>query len=684
MARPAQPVASTASSRLADRYRRFVTPTATGLPNWRVVTWFPALIILGAVVMIALNISGTSSGNHWDTFGVGVDPNLLLGAPRPIRTDEWLVGQSWIISQYQQGFPVINGTLPGGMDATVLLELPNTDWSTWFRPHLWGYLLFGLDAGIAWQWWIPAIGLVSGAYLLVVTLLPRRSLTAVAIACAVFFSPIFQWWYGPNALWPAAWAMLAMAGIVWSLRDDRLWVRLVWAVVLGWLAVTTIIGLYVPFILPSLLVFVFFALGSILQERPWRRGAFRPLLVKLLPLLVAGGLALGVVIVWLLTRATTVDAVQSTVYPGRRTVPAGQQLLIDPTLTAFNGAPFGQSFQTGSTILGPNPSEAATAILLAVFVLPALIWFTVRAWRRDRAIDWVVVASAAGLLLILAFLFIPGWDGLARILQLDKVPVTRYRIGFAVMLPLFFALVAREVDHAASREPRERMWPIAVVCGGLFLGLTTINVVAIAVSDPVTFASSPLWPVATVGILAGIVLLFFPRTIPWAAVGLLLASLVIGAAVNPFYRGVFDLNETEAGQAVHEVEEAESGRWVGVGGPVTMAMMMQTGVEAYNGLQTYPPEEMWDEIDPDGGDEAIWNRLAQIRWTWGEGEPVMTADYQDMIVLEFDPCSEFAQANVSYVLSDETPLDTTCLVPLADIEQGASDLQIYQIVAAQS
>lgn len=663
--------------RLVEAYRDWVEPTVSGLPNWRVVTWFPALVTLGAIILIALHISGTSSGAHWANFGVGEDPNALLGSPRLIRTDEWLVSQSWVISQYEQGFPVYNQTLPGGMDATVLNELPTWDWSTLFRPHEWGYLLFGLDVGIAWQWWVPAIGLVSGAYLLVVSLLPRRAITAAVIACAVFFSPIFQWWYGPNALWPAAWSLLAMAAVVWMIKDHRRWVRIVWAAVLGWLAVTMAIGLYVPFILPSVLVFVFFFIGMVLQERPWQKGVLKPLVGKLVPLVVAGAFAGVMVLLWFRTRAATIEAVTSTVYPGQRSIPSGQLLSIDPWLAAFAGAPFGQTFTTGSVVLGPNPSEAATAILLSIFLLPALAWLVVRGYRRDGRLDWVIIASGAGLLLVLAFLFIPGWDAVARLLLLDKVPVTRFRMGFAVMLPLFFALVAREVD----RNPAARTWPLALLSGLVALASIVTTAVSIALVDPETYLSSPLWPVAAVGILGGVVLVFFPRTIPWAAVGLLVASLAIGAAVNPLYRGAFNLNDTQIGQEIHVVEDENPGTWVGVGSYEVMALMMQSGVEAYNGVQPYPPEEMWEEIDPDGGDEQVWNRLAHVRWTWGDGEPTMAVPFQDAIQLTFDACSDFAQEHVDYVLSDEAPLADSCLVEIADEQQGKTDMQIYRVVA---
>lgn len=662
-----------------SRWNRFVEPAVTGLPTWRVLTWFPAIVAIGALVLIALGISGTSSGAYWLEFGEGVDPDAVLGGPRLIRSDEWLVNQSWIISQAQQGYPSVNGTFPGGMDATVGMELPAWDWVTLFRPHLWGHLLFGPEIGTAWQWWIPALGLVAAVYLFVVTILPRRPITAALIACVVYFSPIFQWWYGPNALWPTAWALLATTATIWMLRDPRLRVRIAWAVVVGWLAVTAAIGLYVPFLVPPVLMFVGLFLGLVLARRPW--GArFRPTVRALAPLLLAGVAAIAVVLVWVATRLSSFAAIGETVYPGARSDPSGALLREDPTLLGLFGAPFGQSFATvgGPTVLGPNPSEASTAILLALFVLPGFGYLIVRAWLRERRLDGLDIAAVAVLLLLLAFLLIPGWDPLARLLLLDRVPVSRFRVGFAALLPVFFALVVRHVD----RLPSPRLW-IPAIATAVGVGLITVLLyLELREVSPEVLDSARLWPVAAVAIALACGLVFVPRLAPAAAGVLLVASLAIGAAVNPLYRGVYDLNDTEIGEAIHAVDDG--GAWVGVGSYLTMALVMQTGVDGYNGVQMYPPEETWEQIDPDGSDENVWNRLAHVRWTWGSGDPVFTASQRDQILGQFDACSDFAQTHISYVVSDETPPSDECLEELDDVEQGRTDFQIYRIVPEES
>lgn len=661
------------------RWRGWVEPRTTGLPNWRVVTWFPALAALGASVLIAFAISGTSSGAHWFAFGTGIDPAVILGGPRPIRQDEWLVAQGWITSQIQQGFPVINPSFPGGIDATVLMELPTLDWSTAFRPHLWGFLLFGLDIGTAWQWWVPAIALVSGAYLLFVTVAPRRPLSAALVATAVWFSPMFQWWYGPNQLWPTAWALLAMAGVLWIVRDGRLWVRLVWSIVLGWLAVTAAIGLYIPFLVPPVLVALFFIVGVLLNERPFDRESAARLLRRVSPLLVAAVAVAVVLAAFILTRRDTFAAVTSTVYPGERSDPTGRLLLEDPWLTGIGGAPWGQTFWiSAGSILGPNPSESATAILLAIFLLPTAVWFLVRRRRAEGRIDFLLVGALAGLLLMLAYLLVPGWDPIARLLLLDRVPVGRLRMAFVPMMPLFFALVVRETDAAATESARR--WLPATMSGALAIALMVIPLVNIVTRDPAVLELSILWPVAATGILLATVLVHWRRLVVVGASALLIASMAIGAVVNPVYRGSFDLRETLAGERMIEIDEVDGGEWVGVGSQTVAALVVATGVGGYNGLQTYPAEETWRQIDPDGGDEETWNRLAHVRWTWGEGDPVLSSPERDFIVATFDPCSDFAQSNVEHVVADEPPPSLECLSPRADLEQGSSDIQIYDII----
>ncbi|MEB0201777.1 hypothetical protein QN354_08405 [Cryobacterium sp. 5I3] len=629
-------------------------------------------------ILIALGISGTSSGAHWLTLGSGVDPRLLEGAPRGIRSDEWLVQQSWVVSQFNRGFPVVNTMFPGGTDMTVLNELPSWDWSSLFRPHLWGYLFFGLNRGMAWHWWGPALILVSACYAFLVTLIPKRPFMASFLALALLFTPFLQWWYTPSSLLSVAWPLLAMAAVVWSLRDGRRWVRVVWACVTGYFAITLAMGLYVPYILPGLLVFIAFSVGYLLRLRPWRDRAVQATYRRLVPIVVAGAAAVAVVVVWAATRVSTFMAILSTVYPGQRLEATGGALAKDPVLAGLAGAPWNSALQTtsGVTALGLNSSEGSSVILLSLFVLPGLLWFIARSLRHRGQTDWLLICCVGALALVMAYLLVPGWDDLAHVIQFDRVPPERFRIIFVVLLPVFAALVIERVDASEVQST----WKLGAVSGLFAAGVIGAVWLYLHRTDPAVLVQAPDWKIVAFLIVLATFLFFVRGGSTVAAALILAATVLIGGGINPLYRGVYDLSKTATGLAVEQADEAKPGAWVGVGSAEAMAVLVESGVESFSGVQTYPAAEMWNEIDPSARYADKWNRLAHIHWGFGTGEPVVTNPQADVVLVTIDPCSSFAQEHVSYVLSDGAQEKSACLVEKSTIQQGLLEMRIYEVI----
>jgi hypothetical protein len=277
--------------------------------------------------------------------------------------------------------------------------------------------------------------------------------------------------------------------------------------------------------------------------------------------------------------------------------------------------------------------------------------------------------------LVLAYLFVPGWESVARVLQLDKVPPERFRIFFVIALPVFAVLAIEYTERAATK----RSWILGTVSGAI----AALAILGIAVRlftlDPATLGISPTWIFASVVLVAATVLVFIRGLAPLAAVCLLVGTVVSAGLVNPLYRGIYDLRDTKIGEAILQVDEHDSGTWVAVGAPEVMAVLMETGVESLSGVQTYPPTELWKEVDPSGQYENVWNRLAHISWQFEPGEPVLTNPRPDVIAATLDPCSTFAQHDLSYVLSD-TKSTSSCLAVIDEVRQGHQQLYIYDVI----
>ncbi|WP_144763676.1 hypothetical protein [Curtobacterium sp. 9128] len=684
-------------------WQRAVAPRPSGLPNLVVLVGFPVVALLIVVVLVALGISGNSSGVYWQSFGNGgADPDLLAGHPQGIRSDEWLVQSSWIISQIREGFPVVNQSFPGGMDATIQNDLPTWDWSTVFRPHVVGFLFLPLDQGMAVRWWLPVLAALVAAYVFAVTVMPRRPATAAFLAIALCLSPMIQWWFLPTTIWPVAWAFAGLTAVLWAFRSTRRWPAVVAAAVTGYLTVTMVMSIYVPYMVPAAVVLVALAVGFLVERLRTPGTTWWRTLRSLVPLALAAVGAVAVIGIWAVTRLDTIKAVLGTVYPGQRLELTGATSV--DALGALFSAPFQRSLQYGAVGgLSVNQSEAAAPIMIVVFLVPALLWVLWAGLRRRRAVDWPVLATVVVLGVLFAFLLVPHWDALARLLLLDRSTDARLRLAFDLLGVVAVTLVAARLDAGVGARataavttdadvdpevatgrtvlrPGSRV-PWGTAGYGPVLVLVTAGFVYIGlrIGGSNVLGASHAWRIVVVLLALG-VLLVARRFVAPGALLLLVAAVVVGGGVNPLYRGVFDLStQTTAGKAVSRIVDRQpDARWVGIGGYVPTAMLLETGAHSYNGVQTYPPEEMWHEIDPSGKSEEIWNRLANVNWVDGEGAPELSLPVRDQIRVSFDGCSRFAQQNVQYVLSDQ-PVTDDCVSEVREVTQGQESLWIYRV-----
>lgn len=655
--------------------RRWTQVRPDGLPNRIVVWWFPVLVTVLLIVAVLADVSGSSTGVLWTMFHRGKDPDLLLGQPRAIRSDEWFVQSSWLVSQHAQGFARVNDVFPGGMDATVMNDTPTWDWSSLFRPPLWGSLVLGLGRGLAFRWWAQAWMIVVPVYAFVVSMLPRRPLLGALMALAVVFQPLLQWWWFPATTLPVAFAFMAMTAVIWALRSSTVGGRVATALAAAYLAVSMAMSIYAPNIIAVIFPTAAFAAGLILIAYRHDAMSARLLVRRLLPLIGATIGAGAVMVVWVLTRLSTVTALLATVYPGQRFTPPGT--VAAPFMVDLLSGPFQGELRSGGIPGIPdNQSESAAALTISLVLVVPMLAMLIGVWRRQRYVDWLLLFLIGVQLFVLAYLFVPGWDPIAHLLIVDRSLPPRMKLSFVVMDGVsMVALIARA--RAWSVTPS---WLIAAATGGVSAAAS--GWVWLRLHD----AHHGLPRLAlVVAILLGLGLTLLARG--WftiGVVGVTVCSVLVGVDVNPLYRGIFDLtSDTPAGRTVVALHKADpEARWVGIGSWAAIGTLFEAAVPAYSGMQTYPPKEMWRQIDPAGASENAWNRLAHLTWVPGAGDPAPRqppSHAPDEIDLTFDSCAPFAQRYVRYVLSDVGPVDQPCLSLIRAFPSSATSEWIYQV-----
>ena len=583
------------------------------------------------------------------------------------------MGTVWSIAQVEQGLPARNQTFPGGMDAALPYDLPRQDWSVAFRPHQLGFLFLDAAHSTAWRWWIPGLALIAAAWAFLITVIPKRPATAATLSLAFFFSPFFQWWYQPTTFWPVTWSLATIAAMVWSIKAKHPGARWIWALIVSYLTIVMAMGIYAPFMVPVVLVVLFFAVGVVVDGL--RRGTSWPeLLTRLAPTLLAGIVAGAVTLAWLQSKAATVTAFLNTVYPGQRLTPTGSGNALSVARTISSS--FAESLVNAGGFLGINSSEASTFFLVGAFLLPVVAWAVHRQARSRSTLPWVLIGLTAVIVLFIAFLFVPGWNGLAHILFLDRSTADRIRIGVGVASFAILGYLIRYLDDERT-QPGRFLSASTVILFLISQVAIAAAVVAIGGPDKLWKAAPFWWLSATVS--AATLYLLARRHVAYGAAAFLLVTVASSVAVNPVYVGVFDLRQTDASRAIVRLNDRDPGQWVGIGDPIVDATLIESGVTAYNGTQGAPTQSMWKQIDPTSKYAFAWNRLGGVNWVQGSGEPTVTNPFPDQIVVTFDSCARFAQQYVTYVFSNK-PLQQSCLKREASFTTPSAPLTIYRIV----
>ena len=622
------------------------------------------------VGLVAFGISGTSSGIMYGDFFTGVDPRRIAGIPRAIRSDEYFVAAPLLISQVQQGLPRFSDIVPGHVDLSVLWDLPYRDWSTVLRPQNWGFFFLPLDNAFSFKWWLPAVCMGAACYFLLTTLW-RRPLASLAVSGAFILSPFFQWWYGAGSFWPPTFGVVIVLVTIWILRAEKTWVRWCLGGVAAYTALVAIVALYPAFLIPCVLAGGAGAIGWLVSgasDLPWRVR-----LRRFAPVGAGAAVAVAVLAAYLVTRRGALQAITSTVYPGQRSWPTGQsaQLSLPSAFAGIFGQGLGASDVSG---FAPNPSEGSSFLLIGLYLVPSALWLIYDRWRRGRGVDGVLVGLMACLVVFLAFIYVPGWDLGAKALLLSMTTTSRIIIGIGL---LSFLLLAVVVHRLLERQAPPPLWTVLAA-----VTLAVVNHAAVFRylhrHAPVVLAYVNWWPVLVFFLVAAVALLARGRVTAPALI-LVVVAVAVAGWVNPIYRGLLDLRTTDVAKAVAATEEAAPGAWVGMGSMSSIAMLRETAVESFSGTQGYPTEHMWKLIDPTGANEDVWNRYAHVLWTVDPAAQPYALPAADTVVVKFDSCGQFAQANVAHVLTQE-PLDQPCVRLRTSLTEPTSTYRIYDVV----
>ncbi len=640
---------------------------------------FGVLAVTVFVVLVAFGLSGSSIGVLYAQEGVTLattnpkpdDPALLLGAPRPIRTDEWSIATPAAIGQTLQGFPDTPWIGLTRTDAQVFqYSLPTVDASALAKPQTWGYLLLGPERGLSWSWWFPFLLAWSSLYLLT-RMLTCRDLLAAAVAFIGAMTPFTAWWTSPSPNLFVGFATLTIFAVARALITQSWKARLSWGALGGWSVAGSVLLLYPPWTVSTGIVAAAFVVGLLVDIRP-------RLVSVVQTVLSAGAVATAILLPWFLDVRPAFEAINETIYPGQRRSPSGgavwETLLSAPAnlVTATSGV--------SPALL--NQSEVASSwlplALIAALTPLFLLWGRKRLGTGAQTISvgkGTALALTAVSVLLLAWMLVPGLPpAVGELTLLNRVPGIRATVAVGLAL-LLLAVVLSRLELPIDRKRQALVVStaslasaVAVACSNrvLYPDMNDLGLL-------VTAAGGALITWAFGSIATGI----GERT------SLTMASVYVvasAAVVNPLYQGLGPLENDPVSQAAREFATSQDERIaVTLGGRELQALVRGGGLQVLSWTTEYPDPAFWTKVLP--GQEEVWNNFRNYSWRYDPDADPMTATVTapDAADLSVDLCDPLIRdLGFSVVFSPEA-VEASCLTPDRVIRRGEQLVYIYLV-----
>ena len=270
-----------------------------------------------------------------------------------------------------------------------------------------------------------------------------------------------------------------------------------------------------------------------------------------------------------------IDNIIHSAYPGNKQTVGGN---LSPSLLLGGFFDIALLNNTGPTPLGPNQSEASSIFALSFFLLPVFSFATIKSALRKEPLDYFLVFSLLSYFLLLIWSFFDLPNLLRNPLLLNYSSPQRAIIIFGLLnqILIFYYLTQVKIEQSLDFVIFVSIYSFAIFCA-YFYWITSLK------STVPDFLSN--WSVGIGVSLAVSVMLFlllWQKKLVFCVI-FLIFSWISTSSVNPLYRGLSIITNSELSDAVHNVNATDHGRslWIAYDNLILMQIILPPMVYMY-------------------------------------------------------------------------------------------------------
>jgi hypothetical protein len=524
----------------------------------------------------------------------------IIGTAKPIRSDEWAYHTPAILHQLYRVTPFNGETTPLGPDhSSLIANIPVRHFTMIFRPQFWGFFVLPPAYAFAFYWQCKALLLLTGVFSLLLLLTHSSKIAAFGTLWYVF-SPNIQWTYSWPSLLPEMIGLFCIViCAVCYMSVGRRPARLIAAAGLCAVgAVNFALCAYIPHLIPLVWFGVFLCIWWVSAK--WNVIFNREYALARITALGVSWLVVGLVMFGFYRDVeTALTTMANTVYPGRRSAPAGSY----PVLALFSHFFSFWEDERRFPQMFVNICECAGFFWLAPVTLFSIQ--NVNGGIEKKRAYWILTIFGA---LLFAWMTLPVPQAIGRLLFMDKAGGGRdiHVLGLVnvALVALFFSLQRTQ----PGRKSRLRH---SVILGAAIFAIVYPVFLLVNTSTSNFLSTNEL------ALAAGYAtVLFVAVTENWfrfLAAFLVLPQIAVFGLVNPVDRGLQVFESSELFRFVHSRPELLRDRWIVFSGTLPDSTFFSAvGCEVITGLKYVPDLNTLRAFDPTGAQRDLLNRSAWL------------------------------------------------------------------------
>lgn len=607
--------------------------------------------LIGAIIFAILVAGGYhgSSISFWNNY---VNPDVevkdsmpIIGIARGIRSDEWLVGTTFNLSQTDKkvDFSKTNSLINAkDTDVSFYPRLIVKDLGILMNPDQLGYLFLPKENAFSFSWYFEIFLAFYVVIELLMIITKKNKLYSVLGAFLLVIAPPIFWW---NCSSYILYGSLALVIINKFFNVEKRTTKILLAALLGWDASCYVALMYPAWMVPYAFLFLTLFVWMLIENK--KKLKWSALLYLIITALVCGGLFLPIYF----GASDVMDTVMNTVYPGNRVWYGGGNWKLLFTYISDMVYPY---------IKIGNPCEYCQ--FLSLFPLPILmaIYYLIKDKKEGRKIDWfLLLTSVFAILLSIWCIFpLPHFISKITLMTMSTGDRAQLVISCTCIFMMIYMMSKYEGKKDSKKLDKVIIFLIALlaclVCS--WLSITLIN----SLFENLLGNKIKLISIVLFTAIFYFVLRNNKKTNFILFLMLMMANLVSTVLIMPITKGLSIIYEKPFAKEIQAlVKENKDAKFLTVDGDIVYAnYILANGAKSINSTNYVPNLELWHKLDQNNSYNEVYNRYAHVVVVLTEEDTSFELVQTDTIRLNLN-YNDICKTEANYLVSQKELIDNS-------------------------